>query len=75
MGSADPAEAPPARPAGVWIRQDTRELIAEYTPAGNAGANVTVALHVLAGTPAEIDRDAAAVIDALSTGKELPALE
>jgi hypothetical protein len=65
------AEAPPARPAGVWMRQDTGELIAKYTPAGVA----TVTLHVLAGTGAEIDRDAAAIIDALSTGKELPALE
>jgi Homeodomain-like domain len=72
-GSADPAEAPPARPAGMWVRQDTGELIAEYTPGGYAGATVT--LHVLAGTPAEIDRDEAAVIDALSRGKELPTLE
>jgi hypothetical protein len=55
------------------MRQDTGELIAKYTPAGYDEA--TVALHVLAGTPAEIDRDEAAVIDALATGKELPTLE
>lgn len=72
-GSADPAEVQPARPAGIWLRRDTGELIAEYTPAGYVGATVT--LHVLAGTPAEIDRDEAALIDALSAGKELPALE
>jgi hypothetical protein len=72
-GPADPAEAPPARPAGVWIRRDTGELIAKYSPAGYEEATVT--LHVLAGTPTEIDRKAAAIIDALSTGKELPALE
>ena len=74
-GSADPAEVQPARHAGVWVREDTGELIAEYTPAGSDGANVVVTLHVLAGTPAKIDRDEAAIIDALSTGKELPALE
>jgi len=55
------------------MRRDTGELIAKYIPAGRGGGTVT--LHVLAGTPAEIDRDAAAVIDALSTGKELPTLE
>ena len=65
----------PARHAGVWVREDTGELIAEYTPAGSDGANVVVTVHVLAGTPAKIDRDEAAIIDALSTGKELPALE
>jgi len=74
-GSADPAEVQPARHAGVWVREDTGELIAEYTPAGSDGANVVVTVHVLAGTPAKIDRDEAAIIDALSTGKELPALE
>jgi hypothetical protein len=70
-GPAGPAEAPPARHAGVWMREDTEELIAKYTPADVA----TVTIHVLAGTAGEIDRDAAAIIDALSTGKELPTLE
>jgi hypothetical protein len=53
------------------MRQDTGELIAKYTPAAVA----TVTLHVLAVTPAEIDRDAASIIDALSAGKEFATLE
>ena len=70
---ADLAEVPPARPEGVWMREDTGELIARHVPADAEGVGVT--WYVLTGTPAEIDRRAAAIIEALSTGKELPTLE
>ena len=64
-----PAEAPSERPPMAWMREDTAEMVAERIPPGNTDV---VQLYFLDGTPAEIDREAAALIEALAAGKEPP---
>jgi hypothetical protein len=55
----------------AWLRGDTGEMVAQRAPPGNTDV---VQVYFLTGTPAEIDRHAAAVIDALAAGKEPPDL-
>jgi len=76
IGNGEPAEARPTPPPGhgaMWVREDTDDMIAQYLPSGNSGSRIAVC--TLSGTTADIDRQAAALIEALSSGTYLPTFD